>query len=545
MSAPLTSQSLLLYPPTRVLTSAEMDLIWSFRFYLTRHSSALTKFVKSVVWSDAQEARQATDVLLPMWAEPQLADALELLGPTFQHLKVRAYAVKQLRQASDEQLQLYLLQLVQALKFDEEAFQAADEEQRALYSSKEHHDTPRLVDLLCARSAHNAVLGTMFFWYVTVERNDARYGELFERVHEQLLTQLARENAPLVDMLERQRRFIDKLTHKAADLRGSRDARPVKIDKLRAWLADRKTGLRSFSRPLSLPLDPDVHVMGVVAENSTVFKSNLFPLRIECRGDQDAYTVIVKNGDDLRQDQLVLQLFALMDRLLRDENLNLKITPYHVLATSPVDGLVQYIPSMSVSAAVAEYGDLLGYMRSQYPDADSAATFYVQAGVLDTFVRSCAGYCVITYLLGVGDRHLDNLLIAADGHFFHVDFGYILGRDPKPFPPPVKVCKEMVDAMGGTSSVYYMRFKKLCHTAFACLRKNANLILNLVALMVEADIPDIRAEPDKAVLKIQDKFMLTVSEERAVEQFEALLSETSYISTMFDRLHTVAQYFRP
>jgi phosphatidylinositol 3-kinase len=83
-----------------------------------------------------------------------------------------------------------------------------------------------------------------------------------------------------------------------------------------------------------------------------------------------------------------------------------------------------------------------------------------------------------------------------------VDFGYILGRDPKPFPPPVKVCREMVDAMGGPNSPHYNRFKSLCYTAFIGLRKNANLILNLIALMVDASIQDIRLEPDKAVLKV-------------------------------------------
>lgn len=136
----------------------------------------------------------------------------------------------------------------------------------------------------------------------------------------------------------------------------------------------------------------------------------------------------------------------------------------------------------------------------------------------------------MTYLLGVGDRHLDNLLLSPDGHFFHgelkrkkshrcgplllsltrlslralaVDFGYILGRDPKPFPPAVKVCKEMVDAMGGMQSPHYARFKSLCYTGFTTLRKNANLLINLVALMVDGNIPDIKLEPDKAVMKVR------------------------------------------
>ncbi len=45
-----------------------------------------------------------------------------------------------------------------------------------------------------------------------------------------------------------------------------------------------------------------------------------------------------KVGDDLRQDQLILQLITLMDRLLGRENLDLKLTPYNVLACSSNHG---------------------------------------------------------------------------------------------------------------------------------------------------------------------------------------------------------------
>ncbi|CAO1628163.1 unnamed protein product [Parajaminaea phylloscopi] len=612
-------EEILASPPTTELTDKESDLLWTYRFYLTRTPRGLTKVLKAVSWSDEIESRIAVEQLLPLWsgggesvaAGPshakssfEIGDVLELLGPScrMMHKAVRKWAVDRLAERDDEELGLYLLQLVQALKVDErdtslEAANVASAISRSTNdfrtgqgaSGEAEPSSGPLADFLVKRSlasidsraqhdrvdsvvAPGAAIVYNFWWYLSVECSDERWKLFYRRIRTRLERSLQQRGAggqKVLGDLRKQAKMVDKLSETARALKSSKDARPKKIDKLRDVLKDQTAlglGVSSTGKGdtndetrhesshadhvdlpgLPLPLDPSVKALRVLPEKCSVFKSNLYPLLVCFEAAQNAqesseYALIFKSGDDLRQDQLVLQLFQLMDRLLLNENLDLKMTPYRVLATSPKEGMVQFVPSKTLANIMAEYSSLAEYLKSEQDGGERAE---VKTETMDRFVRSCAGYCVVTYILGVGDRHLDNLLLTPDGRFFHVDFGYILNRDPKPFPPPVKVAKEMVDCMGGTTSLHYKRFRQLCFTAFSILRKNSGLILNLVGMMVDANVGDIKIEPDRAVAKVLEKFRLDLSESEAMGYFDDLLQQSSYLTVVFDRLHDAAQFFR-
>ena len=48
------------------------------------------------------------------------------------------------------------------------------------------------------------------------------------------------------------------------------------------------------------------------------------------------------------------------------------------------------------------------------------------AQAIETFTASCAGYCVATFILRIGDRHPDNIMVNEDGKIFHIDLRLVL-----------------------------------------------------------------------------------------------------------------------
>ncbi|XP_047684046.1 phosphatidylinositol 3-kinase catalytic subunit type 3 isoform X2 [Prionailurus viverrinus] len=594
---PQMSMIIVSYPPTKQLTYEEQDLVWKFRYYLTNQEKALTKFLKCVNWDLPQEAKQALE-LLGKWKPMDVEDSLELLSSHYTNPTVRRYAVARLRQADDEDLLMYLLQLVQALKYENfddikngleptkkdsqgsvsesvsnSGINSAEIDSSQIITSplppvsspppasktKDSSDGENLEQDLCtfliSRACKNSTLANYLYWYVIVECEDQDTQQRDPKTHEMYLNVMRRFSQALLkgdksvrvmrSLLAAQQTFVDRLVHLMKAVQRESGNRKKKNERLQALLGDNEKMNLSDVELIPLPLEPQVKIRGIIPETATLFKSALMPAQLFFKTeDGGKYPVIFKHGDDLRQDQLILQIISLMDKLLRKENLDLKLTPYKVLATSTKHGFMQFIQSVPVAEVLDTEGSIQNFFRKYAPSENGPNG--ISAEVMDTYVKSCAGYCVITYILGVGDRHLDNLLLTKTGKLFHIDFGYILGRDPKPLPPPMKLNKEMVEGMGGTQSEQYQEFRKQCYTAFLHLRRYSNLILNLFSLMVDANIPDIALEPDKTVKKVQDKFRLDLSDEEAVHYMQSLIDESVHalFAAVVEQIHKFAQYWR-
>ncbi|KAG5478096.1 hypothetical protein LSCM4_05496 [Leishmania orientalis] len=252
--------------------------------------------------------------------------------------------------------------------------------------------------------------------------------------------------------------------------------------------------------------------------------------------------MMYKYDDDIRQDQLIVQFIRLVDELLQRDGLQLYLTPYRVVATGPHEGLVEMVPQVTTFFSVQR--DVLKYLRVY----NSTAELLRQA--MDRYTRSFAGYCVITFVLGIGDRHLENILLTQDGRLLHIDFGYVLGNDPKPFPPPMKINREMVEVLGGPQSTGFTEFKLYCCSAYNTLRKHAPLLLHLLLLGAHAEgMPQVTGEggdPRVNLLKVQEKLRLDLTNAQATQYLQNVIADSvgSIFTNLWDVLHAAAQATR-
>ena len=523
-------------PDHKPLEESHGSTIWRYRYSLVQDKHALTKFLQAIRWQNSDEEEIAIN-LMKSWERIDKEDALHLLSNKFaanrhysnQNSKgiseVRKYAVDVLSKCSPNEISSILLQLVQALRYED------------------FTDSP-LKKMLINYAVENQEIAISLYWYLNVELegvSQATVTEEYQRIFDELVENLKLHSKETFKIIESQKILKSEFLEISTQIKKSkRDTSNIEKKKLKLRSLIESAGLVNFNDKVPNFLNASMMLTGIIPEQSTVFMSKQYPIKLgfKVEGSTSDYGLIFKNGDDLRQDQLIIQIIRLMDKLLKDVNLDMCLKPYNVLATSMKDGFVEFVQNSStIYDRIQKKQSLGNYLKENSSN---------NAEIIDTFIKSCAGYCVITYLLGIGDRHLENLMVDNKGHLFHIDFGFILGKDPKPKPPPMKLCKEMVEAMGGENSPGYNTFKTKCVEVFLQLRKHCKLIVNLFYLMIHSNLSGMQGDAIKIIDKLYDRFYINQSSEEAEKCFLGLINESvrALMPQIMEKIHVWANYWK-
>uniref|UniRef100_A0A8C5ENU4 phosphatidylinositol-4,5-bisphosphate 3-kinase n=1 Tax=Gouania willdenowi TaxID=441366 RepID=A0A8C5ENU4_GOUWI len=508
--------------PLSQLCENEKDLIWTLRYDCRENfPQSLPKLLLSVKWSKHEDMAQL-QVLLQIWPKLSPRDALELLDFNYPDQYVREYAVGCLRDISDEELLQYLLQLVQVLRYEP------------------YYDCA-LTHFLIERAHGNRVIGHFLFWHLRSEIHMPAVSVQFALI----LEAYCRGSIPHIEVLKKQVEALSKLKSvneliKLGTIKNARSkTKEAMLTKEAMMTCLRQSGYSETLSDLHSPLNPSIQLSGINVERCRYMDSKMKPLWIVYNNKLlggDTLGIIFKNGDDLRQDMLTLQILRLMDLLWKEANLDLRVVPYGCLATGDRAGLIEVVSSAetianiqltssNVAAAAAFNKDALLNWLKERNSGDALER------AIEEFTLSCAGYCVATYVLGIGDRHSDNIMVRSTGQLFHIDFGHILGNFKSKFGikrerVPFILTHDFIHVIQQGKTGYtekFCNFRQNCEDAYLILRKNGNLFITLFALMLTAGLPELTSVKDIQYLK--DSLALGKSDDEALKQFRQKFDE--------------------
>jgi len=143
----------------------------------------------------------------------------------------------------------------------------------------------------------------------------------------------------------------------------------------------------------------------------------------------NSFYTIYKIGDDLRQDMFVLQMINVMNQLWIMDDHDLSVLTFTCLQTGDRCGFIEMVTNAETLKEIQK-GEVMKAFKKSYIN-DWLRTHNPNQNnfkkAVTNFTKSCAAYSVATYILGIGDRHNDNIMVKYTGHMFHIDFGKYLG----------------------------------------------------------------------------------------------------------------------
>ncbi|VDP17705.1 unnamed protein product [Soboliphyme baturini] len=251
--------------------------------------------------------------------------------------------------------------------------------------------------------------------------------------------------------------------------------------------------------------------------------------------------VIIKTGDDLRQELLAYQILCELKNIWEEEHVPLWVKPYRISVISKDCGIIESIVN-AIKKNLSKDGScsILTYFLKEFGDLNSEEFLTAQ----NKFIRSCAAYCLICYLMQVKDRHNGNILLDAEGHIIHVDFAYILSSSPRNLgfeSSPFKLTNEIVEVMGSCNGNMFSYFKILMLQGLIAARKHQERILSIVEIMLSGNqLPCFRG--GAAVLRgLRDRLHLNCTEEKLHGIIDSMVENSRHSLTT--RLYDNFQYF--
>lgn len=178
--------------------------------------------------------------------------------------------------------------------------------------------------------------------------------------------------------------------------------------------------------------------------------------------------ILFKNGN-IQKEFIIMNLIIIFKNYLQEfHNMNLAIITYDIVPLFQETGIIEIIDNCESLYSIKEYHKMT--IQNYIFEKNNNITIN---DFRDNFIKSCAPTVVISYIFGVGDRHLENILITKDGFIFNIDFEYLLGNEPSFLfkSTKLRITYDMLDALGGINSRYYQKFIDLCLLCFQHLRK--------------------------------------------------------------------------
>uniref|UniRef100_A0A0E0FF18 Serine/threonine-protein kinase ATM n=1 Tax=Oryza nivara TaxID=4536 RepID=A0A0E0FF18_ORYNI len=301
----------------------------------------------------------------------------------------------------------------------------------------------------------------------------------------------------------------------------------------------------------SIPVDPNCqyeegsfpHFNGL-ADSIMVMNGINAPKVIECIGsDGNKYRQLAKSGnDDLRQDAVMEQFFSLVNMFLQNHRdtseRRLRIRTYKVVPFTPSAGVVEWVNG---TVPLAEY--LVGSTRSggahgrygtgdwTYHQCRETMTnekdkrrafvkvcnnfrpvmhhFFLERFLQPAdwfqsrlaYTRSVAASSMVGYIVGLGDRHSQNILIDQEtAEVVHIDLGVAFEQGlmlKTPERVPFRLTRDMIDGMGvtGVEGV----FRRCCEKTLSVMRANKEALVTIIEVFVHDPLYKWALSPLKAL----------------------------------------------